>query len=539
MYNQTIVKSLTNLPLFINSKLVTNQYSLYNPFNNITIMDTRDIVSWLNEYEILIIGNYFKKGFISDSFIQQLAEKKLAAIITKRKFEPYISDEVFEACDHYNIALIICEDQYSWTNIQTPVLELITTRQLTYLKENYDFYQIVINSINNDYYSNNLCNHIYYVADLSLAILNHDCSFIDYSENIEWHDYLTDFQPSDKQMIGKFSNDEAFFGYIHSNKQLANDHLKLFVYPFLSINNSQQYLLILTPDYLKQLEPRVLEKMNTVISIYSLRNSFLRQSIKSSFYANNLTYQELVAGKLSKNKEHHLLAMLECQPESQFYLITCAYSMHEETTDIHRAIDFYAYFKDHNLYAKSIHFFTKDTILAFLVEDSLNPMDHMVTYVNKLVSDYFTPHHFKIGVSKVHSLKDTYKSWHESKDALYFLFNTNSKKDIKKYQDLGILNIFINNKGELNDFLCKEMIDTYIQPLLTYDQKNHTDLLNTLIIFFSLNCSYKETSEHLFLHVNSLRSRIATIEKILNIDITNTDDKFNLYTALKIYQSDI
>ena len=47
MYNQTIVKSLTNLPLFINSKLVTNQYSLYNPFNNITIMDTRDIVSGL------------------------------------------------------------------------------------------------------------------------------------------------------------------------------------------------------------------------------------------------------------------------------------------------------------------------------------------------------------------------------------------------------------------------------------------------------------------------------------------------------------
>ena len=96
---------------------------------------------------------------------------------------------------------------------------------------------------------------------------------------------------------------------------------------------------------------------------------------------------------------------------------------------------------------------------------------------------------------------------------LYTSFSIQIQKRHQKYQDLGILNIFINNKGELNDFLCKEMIDTYIQPLLTYDQKNHTDLLNTLIIFFSLNCSYKETSEHLFLHVNSLRSRIATIEK--------------------------
>ncbi|WP_028125397.1 helix-turn-helix domain-containing protein [Eremococcus coleocola] len=59
-----------------------------------------------------------------------------------------------------------------------------------------------------------------------------------------------------------------------------------------------------------------------------------------------------------------------------------------------------------------------------------------------------------------------------------------------------------------------------------------TDLFNTLVKFFNNNLSYKKTSDILYIHVNTLRARIKTIEKILDLDIMSVDAIVNIRIML-------
>ena len=48
------------------------------------------------------------------------------------------------------------------------------------------------------------------------------------------------------------------------------------------------------------------------------------------------------------------------------------------------------------------------------------------------------------------------------------------------------------------------------------------------------NCSKTETEKQLFIHKNTLRARLETIGKILNCDLSKTEDLFNIQLAIKI-----
>jgi PucR family transcriptional regulator, purine catabolism regulatory protein len=69
-------------------------------------------------------------------------------------------------------------------------------------------------------------------------------------------------------------------------------------------------------------------------------------------------------------------------------------------------------------------------------------------------------------------------------------------------------------------------INTYINPLEVHDETRHTELLNTLELYIKNNCSKTETEKQLFIHKNTLRARLATINKVLNCDVDSIEDLF-------------
>ncbi len=82
------------------------------------------------------------------------------------------------------------------------------------------------------------------------------------------------------------------------------------------------------------------------------------------------------------------------------------------------------------------------------------------------------------------------------------------------------------------------MYKHFIFPLVTYDKKHDTHLVQTLSIFFSNKFSYTQTSKQLFIHINTLRARLKKIEELIYVDFKNTDNLMNLYIAIRAYQSE-
>ena len=73
-------------------------------------------------------------------------------------------------------------------------------------------------------------------------------------------------------------------------------------------------------------------------------------------------------------------------------------------------------------------------------------------------------------------------------------------------------------------------------PLLEYDARRHTHLLDTLRTLLDNHFAIQPTAEALFIHRNTLQKRMRRIETLLGVDLTDIDDLMELYLGLRALQ---
>ena len=105
------------------------------------------------------------------------------------------------------------------------------------------------------------------------------------------------------------------------------------------------------------------------------------------------------------------------------------------------------------------------------------------------------------------------------------------------YDHLGFLGIFIDDDGNFNDSQYSTLFERYIKPLKNYDQQNNTSLLKTAISYFTNDMKKKQTSDNLFIHVNTLNARLERIEEVLNIDLFSSKDIVLFGLSLNLYMT--
>ena len=76
--------------------------------------------------------------------------------------------------------------------------------------------------------------------------------------------------------------------------------------------------------------------------------------------------------------------------------------------------------------------------------------------------------------------------------------------------------------------------NSYIKPLIDHDKKFNSQLLVTLQRYIKYNCNKNDTANSLYIHKNTLRQRLATINKLLNINIDSPEDLFYVQLSLKV-----
>lgn len=83
------------------------------------------------------------------------------------------------------------------------------------------------------------------------------------------------------------------------------------------------------------------------------------------------------------------------------------------------------------------------------------------------------------------------------------------------FDDLGVYKILIPNA---NNPWFYAYYESMIHKLISYDEKNDTDLLYTAQIYVECDTNIQRTSEKLYQHVNTVRYRIKKIKEILNLN---------------------
>lgn len=75
--------------------------------------------------------------------------------------------------------------------------------------------------------------------------------------------------------------------------------------------------------------------------------------------------------------------------------------------------------------------------------------------------------------------------------------------------------------------------DGVLLPLREHDRRRDGELETTLKAFLQYDGQYAATASALFVHVNTLRNRLAKITELTGRDVARTDDRVDLYLALE------
>ncbi len=138
-----------------------------------------------------------------------------------------------------------------------------------------------------------------------------------------------------------------------------------------------------------------------------------------------------------------------------------------------------------------------------------------------------------IGIGRVKpGLLYVHHSFKEATKCIKFIQDYHFEENVLCYTDLGIQRFILqNSQEELIDF-----IHEVLGPLIDYEQSRKGELLSTLFVYFDQNQNVKKTADILHIHTNTFNYRLKRIEDILLLDLTDSQQLFNIRLATNIYQ---
>ncbi|WP_270182150.1 PucR family transcriptional regulator [Alkalihalobacillus sp. CinArs1] len=153
---------------------------------------------------------------------------------------------------------------------------------------------------------------------------------------------------------------------------------------------------------------------------------------------------------------------------------------------------------------------------------------------NDTLKNRTVPEIDRISIGKhVRLLKEMHKSYESSLEALTIndkLCNKSSK--VIYHQDFHIYRMIfqLTKNKELQEF----MFD-YLSPVIHYDEKNNSNLLNTLKVYMCCNGSKKETAEQLYVVRQTLYHRLEKLEELLGKDFMSSPKRQAIEFSLHAY----
>lgn len=238
----------------------------------------------------------------------------------------------------------------------------------------------------------------------------------------------------------------------------------------------------------------------------------------------NLFYNEL-----SRSLVRELALEINGSFEENLAVICC---MPEE----HIAKEF-IYRTPHRL--KQLEFFQKQNsvfkykngLLAILTYREKRGLSARKIYQDFISSSGMNPEEYRVGVSDFYNqLHFLDKAVRQARFACEYCHI--ERKKMALYDSIGLYKLTLPLRGSC---WLKEFSKGIIDPILQYDEKHASDLLPTAISFVENEGNIKRTAAALFQHENTIRYRVAKLQKLLNLEHENAMFYPQLCIAVQTY----
>ena len=506
-------------------RVIAGSKGLDRVVSNVNIMEVPDIDKWVKPGELLLTTGYAIKDDKDalERLIPLLNSKKLAGLgIKPKRYITGYTDQMVQLAESLDFPIIEFPQHMSYSDLIQPILGYITNRQAEVLKKieyaNNRLMDIMVNY-------NDLDKIVQAVEEL----IGNPVEIDDIKNNV----IVTGMTKEQKDKIDQMKNtDEEIIP------------IKL---PIIALNNTLGYMKCYElNDRISKTDMLTLERTTAIIALEFLNQEKIKgiaRHYKDQFLI------ELTSGSITDVKQIIQRGrQLNWDLEKEYAILILDCNMNSyEVSGINNYKEFLS--KMYDIASSSIEAFEKKPIMGivganimmllpvknlcmFYAKEADESLVKFGSYLSKEYTNLKIDTLINIGIGKPYSNPaELYKSFNEAKKALKISKAMYSKKNVMYYEDLGIFQLFqeVNSDG-------MNFVKNIISPLAEYDDKKDSSLLETLEEYFRSNGNIKQVAQKMYIHYNTAIYRIEQIQKLLNIDLSNPDEKLNVEIALKLKQ---
>lgn len=105
--------------------------------------------------------------------------------------------------------------------------------------------------------------------------------------------------------------------------------------------------------------------------------------------------------------------------------------------------------------------------------------------------------------------------------------------EVVEFSSLGVYKLL----GQLEEIpAVRDFTNQVIGPLVAYDDKHNSTLVQTMDAYFAHHGNISQTAESLFIHRNTLLYRLERIQELTKHDLNQSNMRMGLHLALKLWQ---
>lgn len=124
------------------------------------------------------------------------------------------------------------------------------------------------------------------------------------------------------------------------------------------------------------------------------------------------------------------------------------------------------------------------------------------------------------------------KSFHETSKTNSVLEHINRKNEIVFYDEIGFYRMLMSYE---NTAPMQQFANEVLSPIIQYEKKAHTQLMETMWAYFECDCNLQRTADKLFSHKNTVKYRLQRVEQLTGKSFSNRYQSQEIYNALMIY----
>lgn len=513
-------------PFFSRSAVLAGEKGLSNKVSSVTVLDSPDAPKYLKGGELVITTAYslLNDPATQQAVIQDLAIHGAAGLgIKLRFFNNELPKVMKDKGDELNFPIISLPDEYAYTDILEFVMSNIISERTQEIKRIDEVYKEINQNLHDDGLTG-VAKTLYKWTNLRAAVL--------FGEKLYLHpsDMWPEDFPKEQTKWMRNSKSRLSSGNVYTFSCKKGDSAYQWLASDILVKGRQEGSVILLEgakpfdkndynllDYAASACAMEIQRIRSVKTVErKYRKQFLERLLQGEYSWEEARFQ---VREFDMNLPlEAVVSVINIQGNN----LSLDYGDHVESIDG----VIVSLFGDRVLRG----LLDRHNIIMLLENDS-SKNELLIDKLYSGLQSMLGTVDFIIGLGRAASFNNLTKSYNEAKQAIQIGSCLNLRPRIYYFNKLGFYRLL--QLPEVNREI-KNYFEDYLKPLVMQDKEHKSGLLDTLKCYVENGFNYRVTARKMFVHPNTVRYRIATIEKLCRVNLKLADDRLNMEIALKI-----